>query len=334
MAKTSKDTRIYLVLSKDDYDIDQVLFHLKARLEGEREETVQEMYHRDETDLSLVLDSALNLPMFAQVKLVILKYASELPAYDIPFLLEYLKHPSPRTIFVITAKEWTLRGERADQFQKCFRRVSFSNIAKTDAKALWINFPSRRRKESEIASWIQGQCSEKGLHMEKEALDIFYEICGKNKLTMQSEIEKLASFKQDNEKVTIEDIKGVAAENKVFDVYSLLELICRQEHAKAIEVLRSLLESRKNHSFIIWHLDNFFSKLAVAKMALELGLSHEAAIEKAGIRFYKDRFIQNAKSVSSEVIMGAPDRIFHADRLIKSGFPEEIILEKLIFDLT
>jgi DNA polymerase III delta subunit len=272
--------------------------------------------------------------MFARRKLIVMKYASDLPTKDIPFLLEYLKHPSPKTLLVITAREWNKKGEMGDQFQKCFRRIPAASIAGTKGTALWITFPAKRKKETEVAAWIQQQCSGKGLRMENDALELFYEICGKDKLTMQSEIEKLVSFKHDKRKITIEDIKEIAAENKVFDVYALLELICHQEHARAIEVLRSLLDSRKNHSFIIWHLDNFFSKLAIAKMELQSGASDEAAAEKAGIRFYKDQFIQNAKIVRSDIIMKAPGQIFLADRLMKSGFPEEIVLGKLIFDLT
>jgi DNA polymerase III delta subunit len=151
---------------------------------------------------------------------------------------------------------------------------------------------------------------------------------------MIHEIEKLASFKEGNKKVTINDIKRIAAENNVFDVYALSEYICHRERAKAIKALRVLLESRKNHSFIIWHLDNFLSKVAVAKLALNAGESDEAAAAKAGIRYYKEQYINNARIVRDDLIMEAPARIFNADRLMKRGLPEGIILEKLICELT
>lgn len=334
MNQTSTATFVYLILSKDDYDIDHFLSFLKKKAGFEQGGLIQEIYHRDETDLSLVLDSALNLPMFASKKLIVVKYSSELLLSDVSFLMEYLNHPSPQTILVITAREVSKKSKLAKTFQNSFRKVTFPNVPMTGARGILVLFPGKTKREEKIHSWIHQQCSERGLQMDNKALDFFYEICGKDKLVMLSEIEKLASFKENIKRVTIEDIKEIASENKVLDVYALLEYICQRDRAKAIEALRNLLESRKSHPFIIWHLENSFSKLAIVKTALQSGDDDQTALKKAGIRFYKNEFIQNARTVREKVIMKAPAHILQADRLMKSGLPEEIILEKLIFDLT
>ncbi len=333
---TKKPTKIllYLIISKEDYNIDLFLSFLEQKLGFRKEEMTKEVYHRDETDLTLVLDSALNLPMFANRKLILMKYATEFLLSDIPLLSEYLDHPSPQTIFVITAREINKKSSLWEKFQSRFRKVTFPSVPVSGTKAIWINFPKHKSGEEGIFAWIKTQFFEKGLEIDKKALGLFYEICGKDRLVMLSEIEKLASFKENRSKVAIKDVEEIAAENKVFDIYALLEFICCKERAKAIGILRNLLESRKNHSFIIWHLENYFSKLAIAKKALQSGDNDQIAARKAGEKYYTQKLIHNARLVHEDLIKNAPALILQADRLMKSAFPEDIILEKLVFDLT
>lgn len=328
------------IVAEDDYDRDSLIDQIKDAADGGR--AVVESYYRHDSDIYAVLDSALNLPLFTEQKIVILKYQDSFIDSDAAALIDYLARASRRSTFVLATRSLKIKKEKRDEktgrmteLLAMLERASGSNFLKQESRGVLVEIKSRKKGgEDLIASWVREIMKKKELKIGREAASFLVEMCGMDRNIIVSEVEKLSGFKEKGETVTIDDVRMIAAENRVFDIYALIESICAGNHARSSMILRNLMETDVRHSLILWQLDSFFSRAAAAKYFIRKGTSEEEAAMKAGQRYYIREFLREVDSLEEARLHAAPSRLLEADRLIKSGLPEKTVLEKLVFDLT
>ncbi len=326
------------ILYEDVYERDQIIERIKkSDVEGK---AVIETYYRNDTDIYAVLDSALNLPLFATRKIVILKYQGAFLSSDAEPLLDYLGKASPATTFVATAekqkKKESVRGESAEAMKKLFGaldRASQSAFLKKQSKGVFIDVAGKRRGGDPLISWILDQVAGRELKITKDAALLLAEMCAMDKLMLSSEIEKLSASKNAGEKITKDDVNEIAVENRIFDIYALIDSLCEKKTMNAVMILRNLLVTDMPHPLILWHLEQFFSKAALTKHFIRKGEEDAEAAKKAGQRYYIDKFLKNIRSIDDDRLMTIPSRLLQADRMIKSGLPEQAVMEQLIVEL-
>ncbi len=326
------------ILYEDVYERDQIIEQIKkSDVEGTE---VIETYYRDDIDIYTVLDSALNLPLFATRKIVILKYHGAFLASDAELLLDYLGKASPATTFVAAAekqkKKGSDHGDAAEAMQKLFGsldRVTTSTLFKKQSKGVLIDMSGKRRGGDPLISWILEQFAGRELKITKDAALLLAEMCAKDKLMLSSEIEKLSSAKRGGEKITQDDVNAIAVENRIFDIYALIDSLCERKTTNAVMILRNLLGTDMPHTLILWHLEQFFSKAALTKHFIRNGENNADAAKKSGQRYYVEKFLKNIHSIDDDRLMTIPSLLFRADRMIKSGLPEKAVMEQLIVEL-
>ncbi|MEW5807778.1 MAG: DNA polymerase III subunit delta [Acidobacteriota bacterium] len=336
-----KETIFFFLVCEEEYELEELISKLKEQ--AMKKGSSLETYHRDEIDLYAVLDSALNLPMFSEGKLIVLRYHGEFLRSDSPALIEYFQRASSRTTFVVAANSLNVKGSKDEgtgdgvrDLLKLFKKGRSSDFLDGCSRGVFVEGEKRKKgRGEEILKWLKEEIFRiSGLKIKSDAAQMLAEICGMDRMTIARECEKISSFKTKGGEITIEDIRRIAADNRFFDVYALINHICSGNRMKATETLRSLLNMDQPQPLLFWHLDNFFSKAALVKRMISEGADETKAAQAAGFRFYIQETLKNIRSIDEKKILRIPRLLFEAERLIRSGLPEETILEKLIWDLS
>jgi len=304
-------------------------------------------YDLDEVDLSVVLDDARSLSLFASNRVIwagsaeaVLRRGRASSATEdeeegrrgktdgATAVEEYRRNPVPGVVIVFDSHRYDFEGDdkaklqRVQKFFSAATQVEFVNFTREQARKL-----------------AQATARERELSIGEEELDLLVEALGADPLRITTELEKLALYAGSNRRVTAEDISQLIPNAKASTIFSLVNAIARNDRAGSLESLDILVREGEYLPLALSFLGSQFRQAVVAKEARLTNANQvQAFFAKQGIPMWRSRAEQVAHTASASSLPKLKDavcKIYEADKALRDMRPDDkAVMEQLVVRLT
>lgn len=218
---------VYLLMGEEPYYPELVCKAIIDNCIDEAEKDFNEtVCYGSDVTAEQVITAARRFPMMAERQLVVVKEAQLME--DMESLALYCAEPLDSTVLVIL-----MHKASADK-----RKSLFKSVQKTGEI---IDSPAVR--DYEIARWIQGYYSSRGLDIDPSAAVLLGESAGTDLQTIVAETEKLLrNLPEGCTKIGVGDIEKNVGISRQFNVFELSKALAERNAAKALRIA-SLLGS-------------------------------------------------------------------------------------------
>lgn len=145
---------------------------------------------------------------------------------------------------------------------------------------------------------------------------------------LDSEIDKVSIYAGKNPRVTLDDVRQVACQQKSYTAFQLCDAISSGRADAAVGIACQLLSGEKSAEEIMGAIAWHFRRLLTARKMLSEGKSPAEIGRKLRIHeYFLDKFLAQVQSTSEKKITDSMDAIVRADVELKTSHtsPERII---------
>lgn len=336
----------YLFLGNEGFFRDRCRQALVGAILGDRSSAGGSTEGLVEVDLSeQTLDQFLNeartLSLFAPRRLIIgLNAESSLPrrlssdsgtkSSDTESLAAYLTDPVDGVVllFEATRYDWTDRIDKGK-----LERVAKFYSAVSETVEL-----TRLTSQETVSAAVQ-LSKELKLNVEQPILTELAEMLGNDMVRLASELEKLALYTSDGQKITTQELELLIPEARQRGTFEFSDALARKNRTRALDVLDTLAKNGEYWPMQINLLAGLFRQALAAK---EGGIRNSSELMKQfqqnGIRMWPSRarqVLDIARRFSQGELENALTSLFQADKDLRRERPgDRIIMEQLVVKLS
>jgi DNA polymerase-3 subunit delta len=253
--------------------------------------------------------------LFGERRALLVSDAKALPEDGVRELARYLEAPDPEAPLILVA----VVGGRAKAPAALVKLVKGVGSV-TEVKLV-------RR---ELPGWLLTRARAKDLDLAPEGAAALVDTLGKDPGALDRALDQLATAFA-GERVTREIVtrqfRGLGEQH----VWDLCDKAFSRDLAGAMRSLRTLLEAGEAGLMLLGAITSRLRDLIRVK-ALPERLPPAEAARQAGLRFdwQVRRYREQAKRFSAEELAGLHERVAWADRTLKSGATDEVVLPMLV----
>ena len=185
-----------------------------------------DVYYADEHGASTILNSALELPVFASRRMVVIRRAEKIGARDSEAWLGYLADPNVAATVVLVATKFDKRLKLSQALLKQPMIVDCSPLP-----------------DAALSTWIREEAGQLGVRLTEDAVCALREAGGQSLAMVRRELEKLALVTPHADSAgaaQVEALRGVEPGASVFD---LTAAIGARDRRQALTILARNLEA-------------------------------------------------------------------------------------------
>lgn len=251
------------VLCGPDPSIQRMLVDqfLKEVASGGGEFDVEELDAR-EAKPQEALSMALEAPLFAQRKVVVVRSAQQWQGKDVRRLAQTLGQARPRATVILLCEE--RRRAPGTREPVIFDPETDSILAQMgkvlDLKALTV---------TQAQSWARRYAKALRKDLVPVAAAYLCQLVGTDLGRLKLEVEKLALYVGSRTKITKSDVEAVASRLAEESVFRLAEAVSRRDSSHALSILGDLLRTGQPEGTLLSFIVRQFNLIAQAKYLLE-----------------------------------------------------------------
>lgn len=258
------------------------------------------------------------LPMFGKKRLVMVRNIEVWPKDQLKAVAAYMANPYPSACLVLSGAS----KKGLDKLQ-----------AEAEARDCLVQFHALAEREA--PRWLQERARRLQKVLSPQAAACLVEQLGVDLFRLQRELEKLAAYVGDREKIELGDVKEAVVTQRGFTVFELMRYVGQGQSRQAIASLRNLLLAGEHPLGILgllarqvrllWQAkDGAARRLPTVELGRKLGLSYGLA----------NSYVQQAGSFSEAELYRIHGLIRDTDLAIKStGTSPQLLLEALVLKL-
>jgi len=243
---------VYFLQSEEAYYIDIIVNYIEKKILDEAAQAFnQVVVYGKEVDFKQIIDQALQYPMMASHRVVIVKEAQELSTIE--KLADYIEKPSPQTILVIAHKH-----KKLDKRKKKIWTALKKTAVVLETKKIYDN---------QVPGLISNLAKEKKIKVNARVANLIAEHLGTDLSKINNELDKLALNLDDGTEVTMAHVEKYVGISKDYNVFELQKAIGMRDVQKAYKIVLHFSRNSKSNpiQMNIGALYNYFSKLFIAK---------------------------------------------------------------------
>lgn len=274
-----------------------------------------------DADFKTVSDELLTVSMFGDHRVVVVEDADDFVSKHRPQLEKYVDRPAKRATLVLDVKSWPKNTKLAKRLVATRGLLVECTELSGAALSRWIT----ETADSEFAKKIS-----------RDAATTMVELAGSSLGLLRQEIEKLANYVGERDRITPEDVRTLVGGWKAETTWVMLNAARDGQIGEALECLHKLLAAGEAPQRILGGLNHTFRRIALAtELSRQKPLS--AALKEAGVYFRDtgavERYMRRIGRPSAEKIL---HKLARADRDMKGGsrIPDRVQLEKLLVSLS
>ncbi len=321
-ARTSSPPPVSFLLGDDYYAKRIYLDSLSGRL-GAGGMFSREYFLASEASPADILDAVRtsSLDFFAALdpagrrRLVVVEAAERFTPAQWKLMKEYFDHPSGDVFLVFL----------------------IDRLKKDWAPARWVPgvLECRKLKGAKLLQWLREESSRRKIPLTDKALRRLIEAGGDDRFLLAGELEKLSVYHVGGGSIDEDEVLAAAGKSREADVFSLGKLVFSGKSREALKTLDSLLEAGENPVGILAVLTRHFRRLQRAREVLERTGDAEAACRAAGVFYFQEEFIPQARALRPRTVKTAYRELLNADALLKdSGASERLALERAVIAIS
>lgn len=303
---------VYLLYGTEDFEIEEEI----KKLSKDIDEMNISKYDLNNDMLSLALEDAKTISLFGDKKLVIVDNANMFTgstSKDSELIEEYLNHINENTTLVLI-----VHNDKLDT------RKKITKLIKKVGKVQEFN------DELDTTSLVRRLF--KDYNIDYKTIQLFIDRVGSNPLIIQSEINKIKIYKDNDKNITEEDILNLTAKLIEIDIFKLIDYIVRKNKEKALELYYEMLKMNEEPIKIVVILANQFRIMYQSKELLKKGYSEKDIASTLKIHPYRVKLaIQNSRNYTSDILLKNLNDLADIDIGIKTGtINKDLALELFI----
>ncbi len=303
---------VYLLYGTKDFEIEEEI----KKLSKDIDEMNISKYDLNNDMLSLALEDAKTMSLFDDKKLVIVDNANMFTgstSKDSELIEEYLNHINENTTLVLI-----VHNDKLDT------RKKITKLIKRVGKVQEFN------DELDTTSLVRRLF--KDYNIDYKTIQLFIDRVGNNPLIIQSEINKIKIYKDNDKNITEEDILNLTAKLIEIDIFKLIDYIVRKNKEKALELYYEMLKMNEEPIKIVVILANQFRIMYQSKELLKKGYSEKDIANTLKIHPYRVKLaIQNSRNYTSDILLKNLNALADIDIGIKTGtINKDLALELFI----
>ena len=303
---------VYLLYGTKGFEIEE---EIKKLSKGIDEMNISK-YDLNNDMLSLALEDAKTMSLFGDKKIVIVDNANMFTGYtskDSELIEEYLNHMNDNTTLILI-----VHNDKLDT------RKKITKLIKKVGKVQEFN------DELDTTSLVRRLF--KDYNIDYKTIQLFIDRVGNNPLIIQSEINKIKIYKDNDKNITEEDILNLTAKLIEIDIFKLIDYIVRKNKEKALELYYEMLKMNEEPIKIVVILANQFRIMYQSKELLKKGYSEKDIANTLKIHPYRVKLaIQNSRNYTSDILLKNLNALADIDIGIKTGtINKDLALELFI----
>lgn len=304
--KEANFEKIYLFYGEEEFLKRFYVDKLRKAIIPDESDTMNYQLLQTNIDEDDIINACETLPFMSDKRLIAVKnsgfFANAKNINSDRFNNYFSDFPDTSTIIFIEEKV-DKRNKLYKQLKKMGYVVSFDSIS-----------------EKDLIKWIM-QCFKK----EKKQIDyntaaFLIHTVGSNMENITREVEKLSSYKLDEDIITKEDVENICIKAIEVKIFELLDALCMKNLAKALGLYESLLTTNEPPMRILFMITRQFRLIYKVKLMLKDNANTAAIGNQIGLRgFVVNNLIKQSKYFSLEVLKQALEDCLNADISIKTG---------------
>ena len=201
-------------------------------------------FHGRDFKASELIEQAQTFPMFAPLRLVMLRNVHEASADSLESLLAYLDDPAPETVFLVT-------GGKIDTRRKFFKKFRQSGEV----------FEFKRVYDNQLPTLVRELGRDLGVSFTGAALKLFCKRVGTNLTETRGELEKLISYLGDRTLVEEEDVSAIVSDTRIESIFDLTDALGEGNLSESMRLANRLLDEGQAPLMVLAMLTRHFRQL-------------------------------------------------------------------------
>jgi DNA polymerase III subunit delta len=237
---------------------------LRTRAVGEDDSAVS-VFPGDKAEFAAVWDELTSAPFFAPKRVVVVADADPFVTRYRSLLEKKVAGELPTTgLLILDVRTWP----------------SNTRLAKLVDDVIVCKAPSRG-----LAAWIAKWTRDRhGKEMPAAAADLLVELVGPEMGLLDQEMEKLAIYVGDRQRIEAEDVDKLVGNSRTEDVWKILDLVGQGKPAESLRMLQRSLEKGEEPMRLVGTLASQLRKLAqAARRTASMKLPLSQSLAQAGI---------------------------------------------------
>lgn len=259
--------------------------------------------------LKNIIDDALTISLFEEKKLIVVDnsyiFTGSNPKDDkkdnVEDLLEYFEHINPDCILI-----FIVHNEKLDERKKIVKKLNKIATVKNFVKSSTpTDFVKELLKDYQI---------------EPNLIRLLIDRVGTDLGVLEQEITKIKIYKNDDKKITKEDILELTSKNVEIDIFDLIDKIVNKDKENAIEVYYEMLKRNEEPIKILIILANQFRIMYQAKELYQKGYSGNDIASLLNIHPYRIKLaLEKTYQYKTETLLSYLSSLADLDYDIKVG---------------
>lgn len=292
---------VYLLYGEEEYLKKQYRDRLKNAIVGD--DTMNYSYYdSDNASVKDIIDVCETMPFFAQKRLVVMENTGFLKSSN-EELADYIKHITDYLIIVMVEKE-------VDKRNKVYKAID----------AVGYVCEMKPQTTATLEKWIAGLLAKDSLRISRDACDLILDKTGAGMDYIKQETEKLASYCQGREVVTVEDVEKVCATQTTSHIFDMISAIANKKQQQALDLYYDLLELKEPPMRILYLIVRQFNGILQVKDLMSRGVSGKEIASRIGAApFVAGKYQAQAKYFEMSTLLDALNECARTEEAVKQG---------------
>lgn len=293
---------IYLLYGEEEYLKKQYRDRLRNAIAGD--DTMNYSYFdSDNASVKDIIDVCETMPFFAEKRLVVMENTGFLKSSN-DELADYIKHIPDYLVIVMVEKV----VDKRNKVYKAIDSVGYICEMKPQTTAT-------------LEKWIAGLLAKDNLKISRDACDLILDKTGAGMDYIKQEIEKLVSYCQGREVVTVEDVENVCVAQTTSQIFDMISAIATRKQQKALDLYYDLLELKEPPMRILYLIVKQFNGILQVKDLMSRGVSgKEIAARMVGVApFVVGKYQAQAKYFEMNTLLDALNECAKTEEAVKQG---------------
>lgn len=262
----------------------------------------KEVFYGEGKSLDEIFDFASAFPFGSEKKLIVVKQFEKVR--DKKPLKQYAVLPADFTVIVFIHD-----GAISNLNTEPYKTLIQQNFI----------FEAKEFKGKDLLKWLTGYVEKNSKSISEENAQMMMDISGESRTMLESQLEKIFTFMNEEREITFEHIQALSTKLKQYSIFDLQNAIGKKEKDKAIAIAFNLLDNGAEPVFIVAMLTRYFTGISRVGELTQTKVAPPQAARIVGTHpyFYKD-YQQARMNYSDEELTNIFRALLKADLSIKT----------------
>ena len=186
-------------------------------------------------------------------------------------------------------------------------------------------------KGIDIHNWVNKEFLSFGMRIERDALALFLEYTGNDLWKIQNEINKLANYCRDRQRVVIDDIKLLIHSKQDINIFQTIEAIANKDETRALKLIHNHIQKGDNELYILTMIAYQFKILLTIRDLIDKSKKYEEIGKELKMHpFVLKKNYKQAMLFKMAELKNIYNKILETDLKIKQGLNPQLGIELLL----